>query len=57
MLKRATLLLLAATTLAFGQKTQSENDHKPDTWQKMKDCAAQAEKVGPGEAEVNKGSH
>jgi hypothetical protein len=57
MLKRATLLLLAANTMALGQKAQSENDHKPDTWQKMKDCAAQAERVGPGEAEINKGNY
>jgi hypothetical protein len=57
MLKRATLLLLTAAALALGQKTQSENDHKPDTWQKMKDCATQAEKVGPGEAGANKGSY
>lgn len=29
-----TILLLLAAELAFGQKRQSENDHKPDSWQK-----------------------
>ncbi len=42
-------------TLAFGQKVLPENDRKPNDWQKMKDCAIQAEKVGPNEAEANKG--
>jgi hypothetical protein len=45
-------LLLLAVTLASGQKTQSENDRKPDTWEKMKDCAAQAERIKLFVAEV-----
>jgi len=57
MLKPTALLLLSATTLVFGQKTQSESDNRPGSWQKMKDCAAQAEKVGPVEAEANNGSY
>jgi hypothetical protein len=49
----AAVLFLA--TLAFGQKAP-ETDSKED-WQRMKDCAAQAEKIGPGEAEANKGTY
>jgi hypothetical protein len=50
---RAVLFLALTPALSFSQRTQPENDN----WQKMKDCAVQAEKVGPGEADVNKGSY
>jgi hypothetical protein len=48
------MALCFATALAFGQKANT--DSKED-WQRMKDCAAQAEKIGPSEAEPNKGSY
>lgn len=44
------ILPFFVAALAFGQD-------KPDTWQKMKECAAQAEKIGPGEAAANKGTY
>ena len=48
-------MVLFLATLAFGQKAP-ETDSKED-WQRMKDCAAQAEKVGPVQAEANKGTY
>jgi hypothetical protein len=41
------VLLIAATALAFGQSANQKGPSlpKPDNWQRIKDCSAQAEKV------------
>ena len=52
----AAMFSLAQTSVKKGSPpAQMLDPSKPDTWEKMRECAAQAEKVRPGEAAENSG--